>query len=55
MVFDNAFEFQSEFGFRGYRPGNIIVPNDIDIDSAGRIYVTQAGERGVSVFKISYN
>ena len=55
MVFDNAFEFQSEFGYRGYRPGNIIVPNDIDIDNAGRVYVTQAGERGVSVFKISYN
>ena len=55
MVFDNDLEFLTEFGYRGYRPGNLIVPDDIDVDSDGKIYVSQAGGRGVSVFSISHN
>jgi len=53
MVFDNDLEFVTEFGFRGYGPGNLIVPDDIDVDRAGRVYVSQAGGRGVSVFSVS--
>lgn len=53
LVFDKDFEFLTEFGYRGYRPGNLVVPNDMDVDGQGRLYVAQAGERGVSVFSIS--
>ena len=55
LVFDNNLEFLTEFGYRGPRPGNLIVPNDIEVGSDGKIYVAQAGGRGVSVFSISHN
>jgi DNA-binding beta-propeller fold protein YncE len=54
LVFDKNLEFQTEFGGRGGQPGNLIVPNDMDIDSSGRLYVAQAGNRGVSVFSVSH-
>jgi hypothetical protein len=55
MVFDKTFNFITQFGYRGLKPDNLIVPNDIAIDNRDRIYVTQAGKRGISVFKLSYN
>ncbi len=55
MVFDKNFNFITQFGYRGLRPDNLIVPNDIAIDNRDRIYVTQAGKRGISVFKLIYN
>lgn len=55
LVFDNDLEFVTEFGFRGNRPGNLIVPDDIDVDRNGRVYVSQAGGRGVSVFSVAHN
>lgn len=51
LVFDKALNFVSEFGFRGSGPGSLIVPDDIVIDTAGKIYVSQGGRRGVSVFQ----
>lgn len=54
MVFNKDFEFLTEFGYRGHEPANLIVPNDISVDSDGKLYVAQARERGVSVFAISY-
>jgi hypothetical protein len=54
MVFDSKFNFLTQFGYRGLKPGNLIIPNDIAIDKQDRIFVTQAMKRGVSVFKITY-
>jgi hypothetical protein len=54
QVFDSNYNFLAQFGFRGFKPGNLIAPDDIAIDSDGRIYVTQNGRRGVSVYRITY-
>jgi hypothetical protein len=55
MVFDKKFNFLTEFGYRGLKPGNLIIPEDIAIDSKDRIYVTQGRKRGVSVFGLTYD
>ena len=56
LVFDRNFNFTTQFGIRGYKPGDLISPNDIAIDNHDRIYVTQAGKRGgVSVYALNYN
>jgi len=55
MVFDKQFKFLSIFGYRGYKPGNLIAPSDIAVDERDKVYVTQAGKRGVSVFQLNYN
>jgi hypothetical protein len=54
MVYDKNFNFLDQFGSRGWRPGFLIAPEDIAVDSQDRVYVTQAGKKGVSVFKIVY-
>jgi hypothetical protein len=55
MVFDKKFNFIIQFGTRGLRPGDLIVPDDIVIDSKDRVYVTQGRRMGVSVFKLNYD
>lgn len=55
LVFDKKFNFLTEFGYRGLKPGNLIVPDDLTIDKNDRIYVTQGRKRGISVFKLTYN
>lgn len=55
MVFDEEdFGFKTEFGYRGLAPGKLIAPKEIDVDSKGRVYVTQARRRGISVFRIDF-
>jgi DNA-binding beta-propeller fold protein YncE len=54
LVFDRDLRFQTEFGYRGDRPSNLIVPDDVDIDSEGNVYVAQAANRGVSVFRVAF-
>jgi DNA-binding beta-propeller fold protein YncE len=54
IIFDKDFKFLNEFGYRGRRPYNLIAPNDLDLDAAGRLYVSQLASIGVSVFKIIY-
>jgi DNA-binding beta-propeller fold protein YncE len=54
IIFDRDFKFLHEFGYRGRKPNNLIAPNDIGLDAAGRLYVSQLASIGVSVFKISY-
>lgn len=54
MAFDKDFNFLIEFGYRGARPQNLIVPDDIAIDSRDRLYITQGRKRGVSVFALTY-
>ncbi len=54
-VFDRNFNFLMEFGHRGDAPDNLIVPMEMAIDSDDRLYIVQAGNRGVSVFRLFYN
>ena len=53
MAFDKDFRFLGEFGYRGARPQNLVMPDDVAIDSKDRIYVSQARRRGVSVFALN--
>jgi hypothetical protein len=50
-VFDNDFNFLTEFGFRGNAPGNLIGPMDLAIDGNDSVYVVQAGK---GYFKVHY-
>ena len=52
MVFDKEFRFLQEFGYRGNKPGNLIRPSELAVGNAGKLYVTQVRNRGVSVFSI---
>lgn len=53
MIFDSSFNFQTEFGFRGVQDSSLVVPDDVAIDNEkGLLYVGQAANRGVSVFRI---
>lgn len=53
MVFDKDYNYLTQFGFRGYRGGNLIAPDDVVVDKNDRVYVTQNAKRGVSVYEIS--
>ncbi len=55
MVFDRDFRFLFQFGDRGNKPGNLVGPTGLALDGAGRLYVTQLQNRGVSVFSLSEN
>jgi hypothetical protein len=55
MVFDKEFRFIKEFGYRGDKPGNLIRPNDVVVGNAGKIFVTQVRNKGVSVFSVTNN
>jgi DNA-binding beta-propeller fold protein YncE len=54
LVFDKDLKFQLEFGYRGFRPENLNSPKELALDSEGRLYVSQLGNRGISVFQITY-
>ena len=55
MAFDENFNYITEFGYRGGRPGSLTVPDDVVIDDRNQnIYVSQAANRGVSVFGVLY-
>ncbi len=54
-VYDKNYRFLLEFGYRGDKPENMIVPQGLAVDSNDRVYVVQAGYRGVSVFRMNYN
>jgi len=53
LVFDKNFEFQTEFGYRGLNPDNLIGPKHIALDGDGRLYVSQLRNRGISVFQVT--
>jgi hypothetical protein len=55
MVFDKTLAFVTEFGYRGTKAGNLVVPDDIAVDAKDRVYVSQGRRRGVSVFALSRN
>ncbi len=53
MAFDKDFNFLAEFGYRGLKPGNLSVPDDLAVDGQDRLYVSQGRRRGVSVFALA--
>jgi hypothetical protein len=53
MVFDKEFTFVDEFGYRGTKASNLIIPDDVAIDRRDRLYVSQGANRGVSVFSLT--
>jgi len=53
MVFDKDFNFVTEFGYRGVRPENLVVPDSLATDRKDRVYVSQGRKRGVSVFALA--
>lgn len=53
MVFSREFEFITEFGYYGEKPANLIRPRELAFGASGKLYVTQARKRGVSVFSIT--
>jgi hypothetical protein len=55
MVFNKDFQFLKEFGYRGDKPGNLIRPNEVAVGKAGKIFVSQLRNRGVSVFSVTDN
>lgn len=54
QVFDPKFAFVTQFSTRGYKPGQLIYPADLAVDGRDRVYVTQMGKRGISVFALQY-
>jgi hypothetical protein len=52
MVFDADLSFLGEFGYRGDEPENLVAPYDIAVGN-GKVFVSQARNRGVSVFKVT--
>jgi hypothetical protein len=55
QIFDPNFRFQRQFGYRGRGPQNLIAPNNLVLDAQNRLYVSQMGQVGVSVFKITHD
>ena len=55
MVFDKEFQFLNEFGYRGDKPGSLMRPNEVAVGKAGKIFVSQLRNRGVSVFFVTNN
>lgn len=49
LVFDPNFNFRGEFGYRGDAPASLVAPMDI-VAAHGKVFVSQSGARGVSVF-----
>jgi len=54
-VFNKGTQFLMEFGGRGNGPDNLIVPDVLAVDGSDKVYVTQGGNRGISVFRLIYN
>lgn len=54
MIFERTnFALVKEFGNRGFKPGNLIGPDDILVDSQNRVYVSSLRKRGISVYQLS--
>jgi hypothetical protein len=54
MIYDKNFKFLNQFSSRGWKSNFLLAPEDIEIDNHDRVYITQAGKKGVSVFRITY-
>jgi len=50
MIWNADLHFVREFGYRGDGPDNLIAPYDLAVGN-GKVFVSQAGDRGVKVFQ----
>jgi hypothetical protein len=56
MIFEHTnFGLIKEFGNRGFKPGNLIGPDDILVDKQNRAYVSSLRKQGISVYQLSNN
>lgn len=53
MVFDKNFTLLTEFGRRGFGPGDLIVPDSLLVDENNKAYVSNMRKRGVVVYQLS--
>lgn len=51
IVFDPELRVVKEFGYRGRNPGNLVAPDEI-VAAAGKLFISNRGRRGVSVFRV---
>jgi len=54
-VFNKEFKFQAQFSQRGLGLGDLIAPSELVIDKTGKLYVSQSRNRGISVFRVTYD
>jgi hypothetical protein len=54
LIFDRQLSFVSQLSGYGIKRGQLVFPDDLVIDTGDRVYVTQTGRRGVSVFKLAH-
>lgn len=54
LVFNPKFDFVTQFAAYGKKPGELTFPDEVVIDNGDRVYVTQMGKRGISVFKLAH-
>ena len=54
MVYDKDFKFQMQFGHRGTDRGSLTAPQQLEVMN-DKIFVNQAKNQGVSVFRINYD
>jgi hypothetical protein len=53
MVFDEEFRFVREFGQNGNAKNRVARPGSLAVGAAGKLYVSQLGNRGIAVFAMS--
>ena len=54
MMFDKDLKFQMQFGQRGNERGSLVAPSQVEVIE-DKLFVNQAQNKGVSVFRIHYN
>jgi hypothetical protein len=54
MVYDKDFNFQMQFGYRGTERGSLAAPQQVEV-MKDKLFVNQARNLGVSVFRIQYD
>jgi hypothetical protein len=54
MVYDKDFNFQMQFGHRGTGRGSLAAPLQVEV-MHDKLFVNQARNLGVSVFRIQYD
>lgn len=53
LVFDRDLRFLAEFGHRTGKPESLVRPGELAAGEGGRVYVSQLGKQGVSVFAVT--
>ncbi|MCK4642985.1 gliding motility-associated C-terminal domain-containing protein [bacterium] len=50
-IFDESGNFQSEFGFSGLKPGEVLYPRDIEVDNEGNIFIVDTDNARIEKFE----